>query len=158
MRVLSVRSVSLAAAVVMLATIATVWAGGPATTPDEIAAECLIDMSEQHGLALDRMTTEYLSFAAKMNALPIETPVPRAFKLFSGECKKLDSIARSASSKIRKIGNKCLARLERLGAESQLLNDVATALDGHIDDLATELRGTYQKGTAERLTTFVQSN
>ena len=147
-----------AAVVALLAAIATAWAGVAAPTPDEIAAECLAEMSVQHDLALDRMTTEYLSFAATMSALPIETPVPRAFKLFAGECKKLDAIARGGASKIQKIGSKCLTKLGRVGAEQQLRDDVATALDGYIDSLAVELRGTYQKEAAERLSTFVQSN
>ncbi len=158
MEVFKARNAALVAVGVLLAAIATVWAGAPALTPGEVAAECMADMDEQYALALDRMTTEYLSFAATMNALPIETPVPRAFKLFSGECKKLDAIARGGSSKIQKIGSKCLTKLGRLGAEQQLLDDVATALDGHVDDLAIELRRTYQKEAADRLSTFVQSN
>jgi hypothetical protein len=123
-----------------------------------LAAIATAEMSVQYDLALDRMTTEYLSFAATMNALPIETPVPRAFKLFSGECKKLDAIARGGASKIQKIGGKCLTKLERLGAEQQLLDDVTTARDDHLDSLALQLRRNYQKEAADRLILFVQSN
>lgn len=146
------------AVLIVLTAIATVWAGTPAPTPDEIAAECLAEMSGQYDLTIDRLTTEYLSFAGVMSTLPIDTPVPRAFKLFSGECKKLDAIARGGTSKIGKIAAKCLVRLERAEAVQQLLDDVATARDSHVNDLELELRGNYQKEAAERLSEFVQSN
>lgn len=147
-----------AAVLLMLTTLAPGSAGTPAPTPDEVAAACLSDMDVQYDLAIDRLTTEYLRFVDSFSALPIDTPVPKAFKQFSTECKKLDAIARGGASKIQKLGTKCVAKLEAMQADPQLITDVTTARDDHLTSLALQLRSNYQKSAADRLVTFVQSN
>lgn len=147
-----------ATAVVLLTVLATAWAGSSAPTPDEIAAAGLLEMSEQHDLAMDRMSSEYLSYAAAMDAMPVDARVPKAFKLFSNECKKLDSIARGGVAKVGKAASRCIAKLQRAGAEQALVDDVTDAREAHIESLAVELRGTYQMQAAEALSAFVQSN
>lgn len=146
------------AAVGVLALLSVVWAGSPPATPEELASACIDDMSLLHDQALDRLTSEYLALEGAMNSLPIDTPPPRAFKLFSTGCKRLDAIERSSSSKIVKTASKCLTKLQRMGAAQPLLDDIATARDELTGDLAVQLRQNFQKEAADRLSEFVQAN
>lgn len=146
------------AAVVVGLTFSVVWAGSAGPSPEKLSIACIAEMNEFHDVGIARMTTEYLAFASAMNALAAETPVPKAFKLFSNECRKLDSIERSTASKIQKAAAKCLAKLQRLGAEQSFLDDVEASRDQLTENLASELRQTYQFEAAERLSEFVQAN
>lgn len=148
----------LVALVAMLAAFAAGFAGTPAPTPEDIAAACLSDMDDVNDITLDRMTTEYLRFVESFSVLPIDTPVPKAFKQFAAECKKLDAIERAGVSKLLKVSNKCLAKLAGVKADPQLITDVTVARDDYLESLALQLRQNYQKSAADRLSTFVQSN
>lgn len=111
---------------------------GRAPTPEGIANQCITDMSAETA----RVFQEYLAITNEFSDFAENWLFSRTSTLadlgreFSRQLTRVERIRIAAQARINRIAERCLRRLERLGASTKVTDPVHTARTTRLSDLS----------------------
>jgi len=130
--------------------------GGAPETPDDVASACQMEMVILRDNALDALGAELDAFDAALLALPVEARGVDAAKLGAASSARLEKIGVKAIAAINKSANKCIARLNRLGADASYTNGTDALRLSYVAVLADSLRFSGHASVAGSLVDFLE--
>lgn len=130
--------------------------GGAPETPDDVASACQMEMVMLRDNALDALGAELDAFDAALLALPVEAGGVDAAKLGAASSARLEKIGVKAIAAINKSANRCITRLNRLGADASYTNGTDALRLSYVAVLADSLRFSGHASLASSLVEFME--
>lgn len=129
--------------------------GGGPQTPDDVAAACQIEMFALRDGATAALLTEIVAFRDALDALPPEASGVDAARLGAATSARVEKIGVKAIAAINKSADRCIVRLQRIGADSSYTNGTDAQRISIVTILSDSLRFSAQAAIAGDMVDFM---
>ncbi len=132
----------------------TAIGGGP-ESPDDVAAACQLEMFALRDAATAALQAELIAFDAAMSEISAEAVGVDVARLGAATSTRLDKIGLRAIAAINKSANRCIAKLNRIGADVSYTNGTDAQRISIVTILGDSLRFSAQAAVAAEMVEFM---
>lgn len=133
---------------------ATAIGGGP-QSPDDVASACQMEMFALRDAATAALQAELTAFDTSMGAISAGAVGVDVARLGAATSARLDKIGLKAIAAINKSANRCIGKLNRIGADVSYINGTDAQRISIVTILGDSLRFSAQAAVAAEMVEFM---